>query len=138
MLNQAQARFKQDALAAANSLQGKPRESLKEMFYQAVEIWEKNHLSAQLNSNDLEYILRKLPKNKLISQMEGDDLFSAQLLELCKKAGVETKRDPELVAGLLRSVFFVSLHEERFSKRIFMEVIRVLFDLIVDYIVDDD
>ncbi|UNC93013.1 TetR/AcrR family transcriptional regulator [Candidatus Contubernalis alkaliaceticus] len=135
LLDEAQQKFKKDILdAAINTPSDNKAETLKFIFRQAVQSWVENPLSARLDSDDLEYVLRKMPPELIAEHMSDDADFSKQLLELCSEAGIDMGQEPQLVSGLLRSVFLVSLHEERFPAEIFPRVIDTLFDLIANYI----
>ncbi|MFP4662159.1 MAG: TetR/AcrR family transcriptional regulator [Halanaerobiales bacterium] len=141
LLDQAQQKFKDDILKEASELAAienfkiDKAGRLKIMFQKAVHVWENNPLSGQFGSEDLDYVFSRLPEGSVDECLKEDDIFSQELLNLCKIVGVSTERDPRLIAGLLRSVFLVSLHEDRYPEDIFPRVIQVLFDLIVDYIV---
>ncbi|UNC92040.1 TetR/AcrR family transcriptional regulator [Candidatus Contubernalis alkaliaceticus] len=135
LLDEAQEKFKKSILAAAeNTPSDNKSDHLKHIFRQAVKSWTENPLSARLDSDDLEYVLRKMPPELIEEHMSDDADFSKQLLELCSDAGINMGQEPQLVSGLLRSVFLVSLHEERFPADIFPKVIDTLFDLIAEYI----
>lgn len=135
LLDEAQKKFKGDVLeAAVNAPSSNSAERLKYIFRQAVQSWIDNPLSEKLNSDDLEYVLRKMPPELIEKHMSDDIDFSGQLLELCREAGIDMGQESQLVSGLLRSVFLVSLHEERFSEETFRQVIDTLFCLIAEYI----
>jgi len=138
LLDEAQKKFKKDVLAAArNAPSDNKADNLKRIFEQAILSWAENPLSNRLDSNDLEYVLRKIPPELIDEHMVNDADFSEKLLQSCNEAGIYMGQDPQLVAGLLRSVFLVSLHEERFPAEIFPRVIDTLFNLIAEYIAEN-
>lgn len=134
LLDEAQRKFKADILTAASKPFDNNAARLKHIFRQSVQSWLDNPLSEKLGSDDLEYVLRNMPPGVIEKHMSDDADFSSQIIELCRQTGIDVGDEPDLVSGLLRSVFLVSLHEKSFSKEIHLKVIYTLFDLIAEYI----
>ena len=67
--------------------------------------------------------------------LSSDDSFAIDFVAAWKSAGVVIDCDPKMVAGLIRALFFVSLHEEEFGKDVYPGVLDVLIDLIAHHLV---
>ena len=115
---------------------GKPaRQRLKELLKEAFSIWRTDPILANFSNEEYEHLLRKLPEDRVLEHTRGGDAFIEQLIATCRSQGIPIERDPKTVAGLLRALFFVSLHEEDVGIGVYKEVMEVLEDLVSGYLV---
>ena len=71
------------------------------------------------------------------AHLSDDDSFAAEFIAAWQRAGVTINCEPQLLTGLIRALFFVTLHEDEFGADIYPEVIETLLDLIMRRLVHD-
>jgi hypothetical protein len=59
-----------------------------------------------------------------------------EFLERIKREGIAVKAPPSVIANLMKSLFFVSLHRDDLGSKDYVETMKVLTDLIARYIVE--
>ena len=112
-----------------------PRQRLKKLLREAFSIWRTDPILANFSNEEYEHLLRKLPEDKVLEHTRGGDAFIEQFIAICRSQGIPIERDPRTVAGLLRALFFVSLHEEDVGVGVYKDVMEVLEDLVSGYLV---
>lgn len=137
VLQVAEAEVKQRLLSTIEQPGAAPRQRFRDMLASTVVLWKSNPLFAQVNKNEYEHLLRKLPPEKVQAHLQDDSVFAQKFVDHWQQAGVTIRVAPELVSELIRSLFFVSLHEKEFSAGMYTQVIDVLIDGIVQYVVQE-
>jgi len=137
LLEQFEAEFKAAMLQAIDQSQGDPRQTLQEVLQQALDVWRTNPLFSHFSKEEYEYLLRKLPEEKVQAHLQNDDSFADELVAHWQQRGIMIKHAPEMIAGLIRALFFVTLHEEEFTAGVYPAVMSTLVRLIADYIVQE-
>ncbi len=61
---------------------------------------------------DYDLLIRKLPAERVKYHLQDDDKFIVQIIAAWQAAGVQVKTDPNLVAGVTKALFYVSLHAD--------------------------
>ncbi len=112
-----------------------PRQNFKRMLRTALTEWSKNPLFSKLDQSELAALMRKLPEERIQAHARSDDVFVAQLVERWKDQGVKIEGEPVGVSGLMKALFFVSLHKDDFSQDAYPQTIELLIDLVVAYLV---
>jgi AcrR family transcriptional regulator len=135
ILGRARAGIQQRILDCASQPGKPPRQRLKELLREAFSIWRTDPILANFSNEEYEHLLRKLPEDKVLEHTRGGDAFIEQLIAICRGQGIPIDRDPRTVAGLLRALFFVSLHEEDVGIGVYKDVMEVLEDLVSGYLV---
>jgi hypothetical protein len=93
-------------------------------------------LLKNLSLADFEYLIRKLPPDRIQKHVNQDDDFVNEFLERIKSEGVAVKAPPGVIANLMKSLFFVSLHRDDLGSKDYVETMKVLTDLIARYIIE--
>ena len=114
-----------------------PRQRFKEMLRGALLRWRENPLFAHFSNDEYEYIARKLPEEQIQAHLQSDVEFSAQFIEVCRRAGLVIEADPKLVTGLMRAVVFLNLHEDDIGSDVHADVVAILIDQISRYLVKE-
>ena len=135
ILGRARAGIQQRILDCVSQPGKAPRQRLKELLREAFSIWRTDPILANFSNEEYEHLLRKLPEDKVLEHTRGGDAFIEQLIATCRSQGIPIERDPKTVAGLLRALFFVSLHEEDVGIGVYKGVMEVLEDLVSGYLV---
>ena len=122
-------------LEAAARPGASPRQRVKDMLTQAFAIWRTNPLFTNFNQEEFAYLLRKLPEELVQANLNKDEIFVVRLLDQWRERGVQVECDPALFLGLMRALFFMSLHEQDFGPGSYPDVISFFIDLIAQQIV---
>ena len=107
-----------------------PREQVRDFLKRAFTAWKTNPLFARFDQAEYEYLLRKLPEGKVRDNLRKDEVFVGRLLGKWHEHGVVVDCDAEVFLGLMRALFFVSLHERDLGQDTYPAVIEFLIDSI--------
>lgn len=94
----------------------------------ALRTWRESPLLRHFTNEDYTLIARQIPDQQASEHFDDDTAFGEQLLEAWRAAGLQPQVDAALFTGLMRSLFFVSLHEGDFAPDIY----AASFDLLLD------
>jgi AcrR family transcriptional regulator len=118
-----------------NLMEGKtPSEQLKIMLHTAFTAWKTNPLLGNFSREDYEVLLRKLPENKVIEHLRSDDQYIVELAGDLATKGIQLSEDPAIIGGLMKALFYVSLHEDEIGKEVFQQTMSVLIDLVASHL----
>jgi AcrR family transcriptional regulator len=112
-----------------------PQQRVKDVLTQAFTIWRTHPLFTHFNQEEYAYLLRKLPEELAQAGVEKDAIFIGQLLSQWRNQGVLIDCDPALFLGLMRALFYMSLHERDVGSGIYPDVISFFIDAITQQIV---
>jgi AcrR family transcriptional regulator len=101
-----------DLLARLEGATGLPVARVRTFLHQAVSLWRENPLFQHFDEAEVAYLARKLPPERLAANQQHDEAIAAALLERTRAQGLPLATTPAAFAGLLRALFFVSLHTE--------------------------
>jgi AcrR family transcriptional regulator len=110
------------------------RNSFKLILKKAFSLWKSHPLLIDFSQEEYEYLLRKLPKEKVLNHLQSDDIFIAELMENWKVQGIEVRVEPQVFSGLMKALFYVSLHENDFDEDIYTETIELLIELVANHL----
>jgi AcrR family transcriptional regulator len=111
------------------------RQQVKDFLQHAFTIWRTHPLFQHFSQEEYEYLLRKLPAEKVQANLRKDDLFVNQLLAQWHERGVVIDCDPAMFLGLMHALFFISLHEGDFEPGMYPPLIDFFVDMIAERIV---
>lgn len=96
---------------------------IKQMFNEV----KKTPWILNVHNSDLELLLRKLPSERVEKHLKNDD---GSVVELFRMLGIDTVTDPEVISGVMRSVFLLLLHKQEIGEKVFDEVMAYLIDAV--------
>ncbi|MEN6314720.1 MAG: TetR/AcrR family transcriptional regulator [Clostridiaceae bacterium] len=96
---------------------------IKQMFNEV----KKTPWILNVHNSDLELLLRKLPAERVEKHLKNDD---GSVVELFRMLGIDTVTDPEVISGVMRSVFLLLLHKQEIGEKVFDEVMAYLIDAV--------
>lgn len=96
--------------------------------------WQTDPMFKHMGREEIELLLRKLPPEKVQAALRDDVAFAEQMIAAWERAGLRIACGPEMLASLLRALFFVTLHREDFVQSVYPTMIDTLVDLVAGYL----
>jgi AcrR family transcriptional regulator len=135
ILGQFEDEYHASLVEAAGRPGASPRQLVKDVLTLAFTIWRTNPLFTHFNQEEYQYLARKLPQELVQSTFDKDVIFVERLLNQWRNQGVTINCAPALFLGLMRALFFMSLHEREVGSGIYPDVIGFFIDAITQQIV---
>lgn len=107
-------------------------------LYEAVTMWRSHPLFAHFGQDDMAYMARKIPPERLAANENSDVLFTERLIAFGRTVGINITATPEMMTGLLRAIVLLNLQEETIGRALFGDVIRVLIEQTTAYLLKED
>jgi AcrR family transcriptional regulator len=86
--------------------------------------------------SDLDYLVRKLPAERLQAHMNRDNKFFESFVKKVEREGIALKVPPRVAMNLILSLFLVSLHRDDLGEDGYAEIMKILTDLVAGYITE--
>ena len=96
--------------------------------------WQTDPMFKHLGRDEIELLLRKLPPEKIQAALRDDIVFAEQMIAAWEQVGLRVACGPEMLASLLRALFFVTLHQEDFVQSVYPAMIDTLVELVAGYL----
>ncbi|QQK75431.1 TetR/AcrR family transcriptional regulator [Salicibibacter cibarius] len=139
ILEKEEEQIKKQFLSIDIQKDNQPKQEIKKLLLQTIDIIETNPLIRQLYfENNMEALLRKLPPEKLVEHYNNDSAALFPLIEKWQKEGVLLEANPEIIAAMLRSLFLLTLHKKEIGVEVYTETIELFIDLIVDGLIKEE
>ncbi|MFZ5351333.1 MAG: TetR/AcrR family transcriptional regulator [Bacillota bacterium] len=107
------------------------RDSFKDFMMQAFELVGNNAiLKRMLMENEYEYLVRKLPEERLMEHAKTDVKNLVPLIEHWQSLGMVIDRDPLLIVNLVRTLFVNILHKKEIGEELFKPTMELLVELV--------
>ncbi|CAH2715337.1 hypothetical protein BACCIP111895_02521 [Neobacillus rhizosphaerae] len=116
-----------------------PKQAIKSLLLQTINTIETNPLIRQLYfENNMDALLRKLPPEKLEEHFNQDSAALLPLIKQWQKKGVLLEENPEVIAGVLRSLFMLTIHQKEIGETVYQQTMELFIDLIVEGLVKEE
>ncbi|GAB4398873.1 MAG: TetR/AcrR family transcriptional regulator [Anaerolineales bacterium] len=99
--------------------------------------WDDYPLLKNLGKADFDYLVRKLPAERVMQHANKDEEFTSQFIKKIKREGIKVKAPPHVIGNLLKSLFFLSLHREDMGDDAYTETMNILIDLVSGHIIGE-
>lgn len=99
--------------------------------------WDDYPLLKNLGKANFDYLVRKIPAERVMEHAKNDEEFTNQLIKKIKKEGITVKASPRVIGNLMKSLFFFSLHREDMGDAAYTETMNLLIDLVAGHIVGE-
>jgi AcrR family transcriptional regulator len=133
LFEQMEAAYHAALLEVAEQAVGSPQERLHAFFAQAFSLWRSSPLFRHFGEDEYGYLLRKLPPDRVEAALHTDERFVAALLARWHAQGIAISLSAAEFTGLLRALFFVSLHAEDIGP-VYPATFALLIDLLVGHL----
>lgn len=138
LLERFEAAYKDQLLAAVARTELRPRARMAALLAHALSIMGSEPLFTRLGRAEYDLLLRRLPPERVAAHMQRDDAFAETFAAAWAAQGVSLGLPAPLIAGLIRALFFVTLHEEEFTPGVYPAVVGELTALVAARLVAED
>jgi AcrR family transcriptional regulator len=115
-----------------------PRAALKELFRYEMEMIEREPVFRVIMEKD-EYLnlLRRLPQSRVDAHLMNDRDHNITLIMRFLREDVKKRYTPDVIAGIMKSLFFSLLHKDEIGRDVFPQVLELMIDLICDGLIQE-
>lgn len=103
----------------------------------AISIVESSSMMKLLSKEELAYLQRKMPEEKMKENMENDFYFIQQFIEKLNEQYSFKKFDLNNVIGVVKAIFFLSLEKENFGLDLYPYTIDTLLEMLAGYMIEE-
>ncbi len=112
------------------------RQHVRRILTSFLVIYDAYPLLKNFDQSDFDYLMRKLPAERLQAHMNRDTKFFDSLIKKVKREGITLKVSPRVAMNLILSLFLVSLHRREYGADAYAENMRILTELVAGYITE--
>ncbi len=94
-------------------------------------------IKRMMDKQEINHLWRKMPENLKEKNLTIDIDTAGNLIEILNRKGFMIDGDKEVLAGILRSLFFLMLHREEIGENIYPKVIKRLIDIVLESLIKD-
>ncbi len=116
--------------------QADARQSVRRILENFLLTYDAYPLLKNFSQSDLDYLVRKLPAERLQAHMNRDTRFFENFIKKVKREGIPIKVPPRVAMNLILSLFLVSLHRQDFGDEAYAENMKILTDLVAGYLAE--
>lgn len=133
--------FEQEIQTAILNFAARPntnaRKNVSDVLKGFLLTWDNYPLLKNLGKADFDYLVRKLPAERVMQHANSDEEFINQFIKKIKRDGIKVKTPPRVIGNLMKSLFFLSLHREDMGEDAYAETMNILIDLVSGHIVGE-
>lgn len=133
--------FEQEIQTAILNFAARPntnaRKNVSDVLKGFLLTWDNYPLLKNLGKADFDYLVRKLPAERVMQHANSDEEFINQFIKKIKRDGIKVKAPPRVIGNLMKSLFFLSLHREDMGEDAYAETMNILIDLVSGHIVGE-
>jgi AcrR family transcriptional regulator len=93
-------------------------------------------LLKSFSQTDFDYLLRKLPAERMQAHMKGDTKFFDSLMKKVKREGIDLKVPPRIALNLIFGLFLISFHRRDLGDEAYAETMKIMTDLVAGYLTE--
>lgn len=121
-------------LEQALSRKAGARRQVAQILTSFLTTWEAYPLLRNFSQADYDYLVRKLPAERLQAHAAQDEAFIGAFTQKLKREGIALKAQPRVAVNLLRSLFWVGLHRHEMAGDDFELTMTILTDLVAGHL----
>jgi AcrR family transcriptional regulator len=113
-----------------------PKETFREALVNILDLFNSDPmLKLAANKEEFESLSRRIPAEKFRQHQESTMTFLTRLIEQWQQEGIIRDYDPGVIAGVVKSLYYVVLHKEFIGEDIFPEVSDLLINSLIEAVV---
>lgn len=136
ILEQIEAELQTSVLTFATSKAANARQTVRDLLSHFLIQWDAYPLLKNFRQEDFMLLVRKLPAEKVQHHVDRDEAFITNFQTKLAQEGIPMQAPPQVVANLVKSLFFVGLHRNDLGEENYRETMNVLVDLVARYITE--
>lgn len=136
IMEQMETELRESVLEQALQPKEDARENVRRILSRFILTYDAFPLVKSFSEADFDYLLRKLPAERLQAHMNQDNKFFDSLIKKVKREGIPLRVPPRVAMNLVLCLFLVSLHRQEFGEEAYAETIRILTDLVAGAITE--
>jgi AcrR family transcriptional regulator len=113
-----------------------PRESFRAKMKGALAFIDENPLMGKISSEEMNHLIRTLPREKLEAHSNKDDRELNEWVTAWKDEGYLKDHDPNTVAALIKSLFILALQKHEIGQE-HVKVMNMMLDMASQYLIND-
>ena len=115
------------------------RQKFKDFLHRALEVFNENPLIRRLwVDKEIDALLERLPREMLDKHTIRDTDALAPLISHWQNEGSMLEESPEVLAGMIRSLFFLPLHRDEIGEDVFSRVVDLYVEFIANGLIKED
>lgn len=119
--------------------ENQPNKAIKSILRQMIKTIETNPLIRELYfGSNMENMLRKLSPEVLEKHFNNDVISLLPLIEKWKSEGIILEENPQIIAGVLRSLFLLTLHKKEIGVEVYQKTMDLFINLTVDGLIKEE
>jgi AcrR family transcriptional regulator len=137
VLERAEVELREQLLAYTLQPGRSARDNFCQLLRDAFAVWEGSTFLRNFDQEDMALLVRNIPHERVLEHIARDDAFVDQVIAAWNSEGIRFTRDPHAISGLMKALFFVSLHRDDFGADIYPDTMELLIELVASYLVDE-
>ncbi len=106
-----------------------------ELIYELYQNVRKSFIMNIIQNQEIEYLMRKLPKELIVNHHSLDDMFTKKIFSYIK---IKDDISIDVVSASLRTIFMSMIYTEEIGEKHFDEVLKLLIRGIAQQIIQED
>lgn len=136
ILEQIEAELQTSVLTFAKQADADARQTVRDLLTHFLIKSDAYPLLKNFRQEDFMLLLRKLPAEKVQHHVDRDEAFITNFCTKLAQEGITMQAPPQVVANLVKSLFFVGLHRDDLGEENYQMTMTVLVDLVAGYVTD--
>jgi Transcriptional regulator len=105
------------------------KDAIKMLMIRSLELIEKSPIIKHLYvENEMEALVRKLPEEMIQNHLNQDAVVIEPIFQKWQDAGILHDQKPEILMGVFRALFFMTLHKKEIGESVFDESLLFLIE----------
>lgn len=136
ILEQIEAELQTSVLTFAKQADADARQTVRDLLTHFLIKSDAYPLLKNFRQEDFMLLLRKLPAEKVQHHVDRDEAFITNFCTKLAQEGITMQAPPQVVANLVKSLFFVGLHRDDLGEENYQMTMTVLVDLVAGYVTE--
>lgn len=136
ILEQIEGELQTSILTFAKEADADARQTVRDLLTQFLVKSDAYLLLKNFRQDDFMLLVRKLPIDKVQHHVDRDAAFITNFRTKLAQEGITMPVAPQVVANLVKSLFFIGLHRDDLGEANYRETIAVLVDLVAGYVTE--
>lgn len=136
LMEQMESELRESIFGYSLHAHAKARQNVHRILNSFLLTYDAYPLLKNLSQADFDYLLRKLPAERLQAHSKRDNQFFDNLIKKLKREGVTLKVSPRVAMNLILSLFLISLHRNELGENAYAETMKILTDLVAGYLTE--